>query len=1191
MNDGGARFCRNCGTPLQEALGTGPFQTGGARPTRRVAGERRVITMMFCDIKGSTTLAEQLDPEEWAEIMDGAFSYLIEAVTRYGGTIARLMGDAILAFFGAPVAHEDDPYRAVRAALDILHDIRPYQEATCSWLGQRGVTMDATDFQVRIGIHTGLVVVGRVGAGENVEYTAMGDAANLAARLEQTAQPGTIQISHDTFRLISRQVEIEALGETALRGKHEPVRTYRVLSLKAGTSTEQVATGMRAPMIGRDEEDLRLRQALSDLLGGEGQIVSLIGEAGLGKSRLVREMRGAWTGIGGRRRRQPDQESAHLPPADTPRAWFQVYNLSFQSQQPYGMLQRLIRKVSGIRQNEPPAAVERKLQRLMVDIPQDDLPPVERALEALFGSSVAPDGSELQGMSLKQTLHQGIETLWRARASQTPTVFVFEDVQWADPASVDLVLDLLPLCEEGPLLFLFVYRPAPETPVWQVREIADRKYADRYTELVLKPLSPEYSSSLVENLLRVDTLPGALGKAIIERAEGNPFYIEEIVRDLIERGVVARQRKDGAWKLVPGADVGQIPGNLQVLLAARRDRLDPDVRYTLQLAAVIGRSFYYRVLNRIAEPDVLLENHLETLQQAGMIFETSGASEREYVFRHALTQEAAYQAILIRDRRRHHQRVGEAIEQIFADELDRLAPVLAHHFSRAENRERALHYYALAAERASRLFANAEAIDLFGRAIELADQLSSEPRLKVDFFRGRALAHETMGRFELALADHNQAHALARQAGDRTAEWRCLLDLGKLWASQDYAKTGEYFQKALALSQEINDPASVATSLNRVGNWHVNIERPLEGIKFHTEAYRIFEEQGDALGIATTDDFLGMAQFLAGDTVSSGMHYDRAVAAFRKLDQRRGLVSSLTTLGILSPTSTARVLFCETPLEDRIAVVQEAAQLAWEMGWRSGRSYADWVLATIYSAQGRHEEALVSAHSAFDTAVAIQHRQWMAGAGTVLGYLYREILDMDAAAFFLERALTLAHEIKSGNWINLASAHLALNQILQQDLEAAAGTLSKVMDLSAEKPSTGQRNCWYAQAHLDLARGDPVAALALVERLIGSAANLTQGGIITGLWNLKGYALLGMERAAEAEPLFSTALQNAEKLGEKSLSWRLHAGLGHACRQLGRPQQAEEQIARARQIVAELAESIQDARGKEMFRTRAEAFM
>ncbi|UCH60395.1 MAG: AAA family ATPase [Anaerolineales bacterium] len=712
-----------------------------ARRHGEMVGERRVVSMLFCDVIGSTAAAELLDPEEWSEIINGAFKQMIRPVYTYEGTVARLMGDGILAFFGAPIAHEDDPQRAILAGLDIVAGIKPYREQ----VKQRYEIA----FDVRVGINTGMVVVGAVGSDLRMEYTALGDAINLAARMEQTAPPGSVQVAHDTYKLVKTLFDFEELGGIEVKGKAEPVRSYRVLGRKATSTHRRGIEGLHAEMVGREAELQSLYSVLTDLKQGVGRIVSVLGEAGLGKSRLV-------------------QESYHLfkDMSGSENDWYETTSLSYETNQAYGLFQRLIRRMSGIAHNDPPAVIRTKLAAQIDSLGQQDGSNGMQLLEALFGLESENGGAPLEGEAFKLELLEFMRSWWQERFAERPSVMVFEDMHWSDSASVELLQQLLPLTGVIPLVLICVLRTERQAPAWQIKTAADEDFRHRYTEVALHPLSEAESNELINRLLAIAELPDLLRASILERSGGNPFFIEEVVRTLIDNGVVVSEMRSvhgteqRYWTAVSeGADF-DIPDNLQSLLAARIDRLEEETRGTLQIASVIGRTFYHRVLQSVDEASQELDKHLGTLLRLDMIREAARLPELEYAFRNPMTQEAVYNTILLKRRRDFHRRVGEAMEAIYADRLEGLYGLLAHHFALGKQREKAILYYRQAAQQASALYAYEDAI--------------RNLRLAFDLIETREKSENHL----ILLEELGDVYRLLRDGGQAIEQYQQALDFG-----------------------------------------------------------------------------------------------------------------------------------------------------------------------------------------------------------------------------------------------------------------------------------------------------------------------------------------------------------------------------------------------------------------------------
>ena len=751
-----------------------------ARDKGGMVGERRVVTMLFCDLKGSTAAAERLDPEDWTEIMNGAFAHMIKPVYQYEGTIARLMGDALLAFFGAPIGHEDDPRRAILAGLDIVEGLKPYREQ----IHERY----RVDFDVRVGINTGLVVVGAVGSDLRMEYSALGDAINLAARMEQTAEPGTVRVAHDTYKLVKNLFEFRSLGGVEVKGKSEPILAYQAVSRKFEASQVRGIEGLHAGMVGRDAELLSLRDVMATLKQGLGRIVFVLGEAGLGKTRLISEAHQVFHTLG-----------------YSQAVWVETISLSYETNQAYGLFQRLMRRMGGIEYNDPAGILREKLMAMVEDIEEGRRSRALRVFEALFGLEGEGDGVPLDDETFKRELYEAIYLWWKARFSLQPAVLVFDDMHWCDAASAELLRQLLGLAGESPLVLLFAMRAERSAPAWQIKTLADEEYNHLYTELILRPLSGAEGSELIDRLLSNPELPESLRASILEKSGGNPFFIEEVVRTLIDNGIlIAEEREqDGVkkrfWRATGASADFAIPDNLQSLLAARMDRLEESTRGTLQLASVIGRSFYHRVLQAVDEASHELDKHLGTLLRLELIREAARVPEMEYAFRNPLTQEAVYKTILIKRRRLFHQRVGEAMESIYADRLDGLFGLLAYHFALANDHARAIEYYRKAARQAVGLFAYDDAIQNLRSALKLVEEgkqaethmilleeLGDVYRLLRDIGQAIAIYHDALHLWEtLPEADEITAVRLHRKIVQLATEAKWNVDLETFQQVQD----------------------------------------------------------------------------------------------------------------------------------------------------------------------------------------------------------------------------------------------------------------------------------------------------------------------------------------------------------------------------------------------------------------------
>ena len=536
--------------------------------------ERRPITVLFADIAGSTSIAERLDPEDWTTLVGEAFQRMNRTIERYGGNVARLMGDGVLAFFGAPTAHEDDPERAVRCGLDL---VRAIDELDAS----KHIS-EVDKLRVRVGINTGPVVVGIVGTDTASEYTAMGDTVNIAARMQASARPGSVLITAATHRFVSGLVEAVDLGQLELKGKSATVHAYEITSLKEGAVHTRGIAGVSSPMVGRDSQLRQLEQLFRIVRAGQGRVACILGEPGMGKSRLLAELRTSLEG------------------QDDPPRWVDGRCLSYGETMPYHLLLDLIRSLIGVTETTDEPQVALALESFLQSNAGEDWRENSAYLGHLLSLKLSPDArariSNLEVEAIKRYNAAAIQIV-RAAASSGPVAVVCDDLHWADPASTDSLLTLLPTVAGLPILLILSSRQERTAAGWRLIAGAREIYGDALTELRLDPLSIDDSRTLVSNLLTIESLPDETRDLILARAEGNPFFVEEVIRMLIDRGAIVRE--GDRWVATDKVAGIEIPDTLHGLLLARIDRLPAESRRALRVASVIGRQFGVTILESL----------------------------------------------------------------------------------------------------------------------------------------------------------------------------------------------------------------------------------------------------------------------------------------------------------------------------------------------------------------------------------------------------------------------------------------------------------------------------------------------------------------------------------------------------------------------------------------------------------------
>ena len=812
----GASFCKECGTPVPQKYLAGGGQERLAilqqstppdlkekirTSSTQIEGERKPVTILFTDIVGSTSLAEKLDPEEWKEIVSTAHQRISQMVYKYEGTIAQLLGDGVLAFFGAPVTHEDDPIRAVHAALDIQQEIGKYADELKGYVD---------NFQLRVGMNTGTVVVGNVGSDLHMEYLAIGDAVNLAARLQSAAQPGKVLISESTARHVKAIFDLQSMGQITVKGKSEPVTVFEVINRKAVPERSRGFTDLSSPLVGRSCELASLNELLEALLNGHGQIVAIIGEAGIGKSRLVAEVR--------------QQSSGRSPQAH----WIEGRALSYGQTLSFWTITQLLYNDLDLSDGDPEvkvrAALKRRLNALFGEKDMEVLPYLVHLLGVRLEGESAERLRLLDGETLRRQTLLAIGRYFQRLAERQPTVAVFEDLHWADPSSLEALEALLAVTDRAPLMLVLLSRLEREQASWRIKVKAETDFSHRYTEIQLKPLSPSEQNRLVDNLLAIADLPDSTRRLILERTEGNPFYLEEIIRSLIDQGAIVHE--GDRWRATRDLTDLTIPETLEGVLLARIDRLQEDVRRTLQMASVIGRSFLYRLLEAIATAEQQLDQQLAQLQRVDLVREKNRLPELEYIFKHSLTQEATYNSLLMEQRREFHRRVGEALENLFSDRIEQYLGLLAHHFESAGDFAKAVGYLIQAGDRARLTDEHTEAIGYYQRAVKLLEVQHEETRLAQVWLK-LGLIYNANFQFETAHQANEKAFALQQKIipqkqPARTAKpyifrfgftgAHVSLDPGLATWGQDVATTIHLFSGLANINEELDVVPAVARS-------------------------------------------------------------------------------------------------------------------------------------------------------------------------------------------------------------------------------------------------------------------------------------------------------------------------------------------------------------------------------------------
>jgi predicted ATPase/class 3 adenylate cyclase len=1127
-------------------------------------GERRVVTILFCDVKGSTAMAEKLDPEEWAEIINQAFEFLIAPIYKYEGTLARLMGDSILAFFGAPIAHEDDALRAILAGQEIIEQLQPFRAK----IKHRY----ALDFNVRVGINTGLVVVGGVGSDLFMEYTALGDAINIASRMEQTAKPGTIQIAENTYKKVAQFINVETIEGIEIKGKSKPLSVYRVVGVKETPVNLRGIHGLDVPLIGRSAEFEKLSEILDAVRKGRGGIVCMIGEAGLGKSRLLKEICEVWEafdlGVG--------------PFGKIESRWNQVAGVSYESTRPYAVIRRLIRNFIGLTALDSPETSREALAETLKTSGLEISSDIPQLFETLLGVKQQSENDLLEGERLKRAIYKELLASLDFLVQQGPTVIAIDDLHWGDETSIDFIIHLFQLSDRLPILFICSFRPDHASSAWRIKQTAETDYAHRYTEINLEPLSYADTNELIDDLFIHDALPYKVRKMILAKADGNPFFLEEVVRALLDRNAVVKDAESGKLRAIAQINKIMIPDTLKALLTARIDRLGDSEKHVLQLASVIGRSFDMQVLQMINTDSNELDHHLNSLQRLGLIKETAREPFPEFTFRQALTQETAYSTILLRNRKSFHRRVGEALDEIYQDRILEFASVIGHHFYQARD-PRALKYYRIEGDAAFRLYANVEAVGYYSKAIDAA-LWAEEPDMEqfIYLFICRGRAYELNSQFVEAIENYQEMERLAQKENDVPAELTALIAQAQIRSvpSTEFDMNSglKLIDKAKTIAEEINDQAALA----KIYWITTNIYRFSHGLS----AAQVIGEK--AISIARD---LGLEEQLAYSLTDTAHTYSmdgklgrarevsiEAVELWKKLNNQPMLADSLG--GLVAINVFAGEFNTAYRYSDEAYEISQRIENVW------GQSYSRYAIGFVDMERGDIDLAIQHFSQSLADAQASNFFAGIILTHTFLSFLYSDLGHYQKAIDMVDRVLVHQHPVDNA----LTNSFFLGAELLSR---VRAGKVDEAEKIILQEEFTVERMNFFARQYAELAlcylpfeKGEFEASIkqssAYLEHLHSNGVEYLTPELLL----LIAKSQIALDRWHQAEITLDKARSRVEKLGSRRSQWQVDALLGQCALHEGDPARAAVYFAQSKENIDYIFNHISDSELREAFLKR-----
>jgi class 3 adenylate cyclase/tetratricopeptide (TPR) repeat protein len=1048
-NPPGNKFCGQCGAALVEALISTKFAAPETYTPKHLAekiltsksaleGERKQVTVLFADMKGSMELLVDRDPEEAHKLLDPVIEHMMEAVHRYEGTVNQVMGDGIMALFGAPLAHEDHAVRACYAALRMQESVKRYAE------GMRrteGITI-----QIRVGLNSGEVVVGSIGNDLKMDYTAIGQTVHLASRMEQVATPGSILITADAVRLAEGYVEVKPLGPVSVKGLSESVEVYEVIGAGLVRSRmEAAAVRGLSRLVGRDAEMHGLQQALAKAGGGHGQIVAVVGEPGVGKSRLFYEF-----------------TRSHRT-----QGWLILKSgsASYGKATPYLPVIDLIKTYCQIEARDDGREIREKLTGKLLALDRA-LEPILPAFLALLEAPMDdPQWRDLDPPQRRQRMLDAIKRLLLRESQVQPLLLIFEDLHWIDSetqAVLDSLIDGLPTAR----IFLLVnYRPEYQHG-W-----GNKTY---YGQIRIDPLAPESAEELLRDLVGGNGALQPLKRLLVERTEGNPFFLEEIVRTLVETKVLTGAR--GAYRPTQDLEKIQVPATVQAVLAARIDRLPLEEKRLLQSASVVGENVPFTLLQAVVEmPEGELRRSLAHLQGAEFLYETSLFPELEYAFKHGLTYQVAYNSLLRERRRALHAQLVTAIEKLYADRATEQVERLAHHAARGEVWDKAVTYLRQAGTKADARSALREAASYFEQALTTLAHLpeSRETREQaIDLHFNLRISLGALGQRERILKHLRAAETLANALGDQRRLARVNVYIARLHLVQgEHEQAVTAGERAIAMARTLDDYSLEVLATNilglayyYLGNYPKAVEAlrrnllPLdspvvrerfggtalpfaysrtslalalaerggfvEAVVRCTEAIHIAEAVGHAYSVAVTYRGMGLLHLMRGDLHQATLALEHALEICRGVDSPPLFHAVSSALGYAYALSGRSA--------KAIDLLEEAVERPVMGGGGEGQSLRTILLSEAYLLAGREADARAAAQRALG--LARQHKERGHEAYTLL--ILAEIaaredpLDIRKAENHYGQALALAEEL--GVRPLIAHCHVGLGKLYRR---------------------------------------------------------------------------------------------------------------------------------------------------------------
>jgi len=1120
----GSKFCDECGYDLRTFKAASPidyskpqsytpnFLAEKILTTRSsIEGERKLVTVLFADVADYTAMAEKLDPEEVHQIMDGCFKILMDEIHHYEGTINQFTGDGVMALFGAPLAHEDHAQRACYAALSIQKALVDFEEQVMKDFG--------ANFKMRIGLNSGPVIVGSIGDDLRMDYTAVGDTSNLAARIEKMARSGTSLVSSHTHKLARDFFEFKSLGKVEVKGKEALQEAFELI--KTGEVDTRIGASIAKGLsrfVGREKSIASLMEACEKARSGSGQIVGIVGEAGVGKSRLLLEFK----------KRLSNDDFIY----------FQGRCLQYGGSMVYLPILDILRSYFEIKEGDQELLIKKKMEEKILRL-DEKLKGLLPAFHELLSLKVEEQSyQKLEPMQKREKAFEAIRDLLVRKSQERPITLVVEDLHWMDKTSEGFLSYLIEWLANTQILLVLLYRPE-YTHIW-----GSKSY---YTKIGLTQLTSQSSAELIRAILYECEIESELETLILNRSAGIPLFIEELNYSLLENGSIQREQNQCFLAIAP-IDI-QVPNTIQGIIAARMDRLEDNLKRTMQVASVVGRDFSFRLLQTITGLREELKSYLLSLQGWEFIYEKSLFPEVEYVFKHALTQEVAYNSLLLKKRREIHEKIGQAIEKLYPGRLEEFYEMLAHHYDHGEAWGKATEYHFRAGIKARKKFAFQLALNYFNRAKKILNKHTPEVpwqvRYELSLASGQTLGE--LGKWPLAFQETKNAVKIAHREGSRHQKVEALF-------------AGAY---SAFWAQLINDLKGALTDLEPF----------------------VKDDPESMLGAEILQT---MVKVLSDDIPS-------ALAGEKKVDELIRLVPS-------SPFLTPALMWksfwhrwrgdfrkCSEALEPILQRMKEEAPATVYL-----QSLFHYGLAL--GEQGHYQAAIKILEAGRRHGLKSGERYSTPKVTNSLGWVYHELCQFDKAIEYNNLALDSIEELLGPGTSNLfeieshTRLNLGENYLMKGNFKKALEYLELVY-----------ANSLKTEYFFNLRRYKPRCLLGLGELWLQkgdlSKAQFYQDEVIDHGWTtkypykkyqvrsgrLQGNIYAAQGKLIEAETELLQTLKLAEHLGNPTQIWKTHQALGNLFRNQGKIDQAVEQYKSAIKIAEMISEDLTDLKLKDGF--------